>query len=106
MVALDRHDVLDLDSYRRVVVDGEQVEIAPELLRHVDKRRAAMLAALEAGAPAYGVTTGLGYMIVQGESNLDAAVVIAGMITIGLVGATIDYLMRAAEGHVRRKWGQ
>ena len=38
--------------------------------------------------------TGLGYMIVQGESNLDAAVVISGMITIGMVGATIDYLMR------------
>jgi NitT/TauT family transport system permease protein len=50
--------------------------------------------------------TGLGYMIVQGESNLDAAVVISGMITIGMVGATIDYLMRAAEGRIRQKWGQ
>jgi taurine transport system permease protein len=50
--------------------------------------------------------TGLGYMIVQGESNLNADVVIAGMITIGVVGATIDYLMRAAESRVRRKWGQ
>lgn len=50
--------------------------------------------------------TGLGYMIVQGESNLDAAVVISGMITIGLVGATIDFLMRAAERRIRRKWGQ
>jgi ABC-type nitrate/sulfonate/bicarbonate transport system permease component len=50
--------------------------------------------------------TGLGYMIVQGESNLNADVVIAGMMTIGVVGATIDYLMRAAESRVRRKWGQ
>ena len=50
--------------------------------------------------------TGLGYMIVQGESNLDAAVVISGMVTIGVVGATIDYLMRAAERHIRVKWGQ
>ena len=50
--------------------------------------------------------TGLGYMIVQGESNLDAAVVISGMVTIGIVGATIDYLMRAAERHIRAKWGQ
>ena len=50
--------------------------------------------------------TGLGYMIVQGESNLDAAVVIAGMITIGLVGAAIDYLMRTMEESIRRKWGR
>jgi len=50
--------------------------------------------------------TGLGYMIVQGESNLDAAVVISGMVTIGVVGATIDYLMRVAERHIRVKWGQ
>ena len=50
--------------------------------------------------------TGLGYMIVQGESNLDAAVVISWMMTIGVVGATIDYLMRAAEGRIRQKWGQ
>ncbi len=51
-------------------------------------------------------STGLGYMIVQGESNLDAAVVISGMVTIGIVGATIDYLMRMAEGKIRKKWGQ
>ncbi len=50
--------------------------------------------------------TGLGYMIVQGESNLNADVVISGMITIGVVGATIDYLMRAVERHIRTKWGQ
>jgi NitT/TauT family transport system permease protein len=50
--------------------------------------------------------TGLGYMIVQGESNLDAAVVISGMAIIGVVGAAIDYLMRTAEGRIRQKWGR
>jgi NitT/TauT family transport system permease protein len=50
--------------------------------------------------------TGLGYMIVQGESNLDAAVVISGMVTIGVVGAAIDYLMRATEGFIRQRWGR
>jgi histidine ammonia-lyase len=40
----------------------EAVEVAPELLRAVDERRTAMLRALEDGAAAYGVTTGLGYM--------------------------------------------
>jgi histidine ammonia-lyase len=62
MSRLDRHDALDLDLYRRIVRDGEPLEIAPELLRAVDARREAMLRALEAGATAYGVTTGLGYL--------------------------------------------
>jgi histidine ammonia-lyase len=62
MIRLDRHDALNLDLYRRIVRDGERVEIAPELLRTVDERRAAMLRALESGVPAYGVTTGLGYL--------------------------------------------
>ena len=61
MIVLDRHDALDLALYRRVVRDGERVQIAPEALRFVEERRSAMLAALDAGVPAYGVTTGLGY---------------------------------------------
>ncbi len=51
-------------------------------------------------------STGLGYMIVQGESNLAPAVVIAGMATIGVVGALIDYTMRALEDWIRRDWGR
>ena len=62
MIRLDRHDALDLDLYRRIVRDGELVELDPAGLRRVDERRAAMLRALDAGTPAYGVTTGLGYM--------------------------------------------
>ncbi|HVB50012.1 MAG TPA: ABC transporter permease [Burkholderiales bacterium] len=50
-------------------------------------------------------STGLGYMIVQGESNLAPAVVIAGMVTIGVIGALIDYSMRALEDWIRRDWG-
>ncbi|TAM86134.1 MAG: ABC transporter permease [Candidimonas sp.] len=49
-------------------------------------------------------STGLGYMIVQGESNLNAPVVIAGMVTIGVVGALIDYVMRRIEYRIYRKW--
>jgi len=62
VIRLDSHDALDLGLYRRVVREGEQVELAPALLQRVDQRRAAMLRALEAGTPAYGVTTGFGYM--------------------------------------------
>ncbi len=62
MIRIDSHDALDLSLYRRIVRDGEPVELASTLLGQVDERRAAMLRALEAGTPAYGVTTGLGYM--------------------------------------------
>lgn len=48
--------------------------------------------------------TGLGYMIVQAGSNLQPAIVMSGMITIGVVGAAIDYAMRAIQHRVRRKW--
>lgn len=62
MIELDRHDALDLDLYRRIVVDREPVSLAAGVLRLVDARRREMLRAIEAGAPAYGVTTGLGYL--------------------------------------------
>ncbi|MDR3521868.1 MAG: ABC transporter permease [Acidocella sp.] len=51
-------------------------------------------------------STGLGYLIIQGESNLSSTVVVAGMITIGLTGAAIDFAMLRAERFVRRNWGQ
>jgi histidine ammonia-lyase len=62
VIRLEAPGTLDLASYRRIVRGREEVALAPELLRRVDERRAAMLHALEAGAPAYGVTTGLGYL--------------------------------------------
>ena len=51
-------------------------------------------------------STGLGYMIVQGGSNLQPAIVISGMITIGIVGAAIDYGMRALQHLVQRRWAR
>jgi len=50
-------------------------------------------------------STGLGFLIIQGESNIEPAVVVAGMLTIGVVGAIIDYGMRALEKWIRRDWG-
>ena len=51
-------------------------------------------------------SSGLGYMIVQGESNLDAPIVLAGMVVIGLVGSLIDYLMLRLEKHIKRNWNE
>ena len=62
MIVLDRHDALDVATYRRIVDDGERVEVGEGALRRLDECRAAMLDAIAAGAQAYGVTTGLGYL--------------------------------------------
>jgi taurine transport system permease protein len=51
-------------------------------------------------------SSGLGYMIVQGESNLDASVVLAGMVVIGAAGSLIDYLMLRLERHIKRNWNE
>lgn len=51
-------------------------------------------------------SSGLGYMIVQGESNLDAPVVLAGMVVIGVIGSLIDYLMLRLERHIKRNWNE
>lgn len=62
MILLDRPQRLDADRYRRIVVERETVAVAPALLDAVDAQRARMLAHLASGAPAYGVSTGLGYL--------------------------------------------
>jgi histidine ammonia-lyase len=71
VIRLARHDGLDLATYRRIVEDGESVELADEALRRVEDRRAAMLRAIDAGAAAYGVTTGLGYLSTRSISVED-----------------------------------
>ena len=73
MIVLDRHDALDLETYRRIVEGGERIEPAPEALAYVDARRHGMLEALEAGQPLYGVTTGLGYLASQPIAEQDRA---------------------------------
>lgn len=62
MIELDRYDALDLDSYRRIVLNGEPIAVSEGLFEHVDRRRKALLRHLATGVPAYGVTTGLGYL--------------------------------------------
>jgi histidine ammonia-lyase len=62
MITLSGPETLDRGLYDRIVRDGEQVELDADALERVDAGRAGMLAALDAGTPAYGVTTGLGYL--------------------------------------------
>ncbi len=57
------------------------------------------------GAELIVVSAGIGYLMVQGQSNLKTAIVMSGMIAIGLVGVVIDVLLRFLERGVARGRG-
>src|SRR5947207_6787308 len=69
MIVLGSRDRLDLDRYRRIVVEREAVAIDPAALTEVATARRRLLAHLDTGAAAYGVTTSVGYLA---TTRLDA----------------------------------
>jgi ABC-type nitrate/sulfonate/bicarbonate transport system permease component len=56
------------------------------------------------GAELIVVSSGIGYLMVQGQSNLATSIVMAGMAAIGIVGFAIDLGLRSLEAHIRRGW--
>lgn len=58
------------------------------------------------GAELIVVSSGIGYLMVLGQSNINTAIVMCGMIAIGVIGAFIDFLLRWVERRVRASWGQ
>lgn len=57
------------------------------------------------GAELIVVSSGIGYVMVQGQSNLSPSTVVSAMVVIGLVGLAIDTALRFAEARVSAKWG-
>ena len=57
------------------------------------------------GAELIVASAGVGYMMVQGQSNISTPTVMAGMLAIGLVGLLIDVALRQMEALVRRRRG-
>ena len=57
------------------------------------------------GAELIVASSGVGYMMVQGQSAVSTTTVIAGMVAIGIVGVIIDVALRAFESAVRRSRG-
>ena len=58
------------------------------------------------GAELIVASSGIGYLMVKGQSNLSTAIVMSGMIAIGIVGFAIDVLLRALEARVNQKRGR
>ena len=57
------------------------------------------------GAELIVASAGVGYLMVQGQSNISTPTVMAGMIAIGIVGLVIDVALRQVEAFVRRRRG-
>jgi len=58
------------------------------------------------GAELIVVGSGVGYMMVQGQLNVDTPIVMAGMVAIGLVGVVIDWMLRTTERRINAHWGR
>jgi ABC-type nitrate/sulfonate/bicarbonate transport system permease component len=58
------------------------------------------------GAELIVASSGIGYLIVKGQSNISTTTVMAGMIAIGMVGFAIDVALRHVEARIHRKRGR
>ena len=54
------------------------------------------------GAELIVASSGIGYLLVKGQASISAAIVMSGMIAIGIVGFAIDALLRHVEARIRR----
>jgi ABC-type nitrate/sulfonate/bicarbonate transport system permease component len=54
------------------------------------------------GAELIVASSGIGYLMVKGQSNISTTTVMSGMVAIGIVGALIDVALRALEARVAR----
>jgi taurine transport system permease protein len=54
------------------------------------------------GAELIVASSGIGYLMVKGQSNISTAIVMSGMIAIGVVGVAIDVALRALQARIER----
>lgn len=58
------------------------------------------------GAELIVASAGIGYVMVQAQSNLAPAIVMSGMLAVGVVGVALDVALRRMEALVKSRWGQ
>lgn len=58
------------------------------------------------GAELIVASAGIGYVMVQAQSNLAPAIVMAGMLAVGVIGLALDVALRRMETLVKARWGQ
>ena len=57
------------------------------------------------GAELIVASSGIGYLMVKGQSSINTPIVMSGMVAIGAVGATIDIVLRRIEAYILRRHG-
>ena len=58
------------------------------------------------GAELIVVSSGIGYVMTQGQMNLSPETVITAMLVIGLIGLILDVILRMVEARVSSKWNR
>jgi NitT/TauT family transport system permease protein len=58
------------------------------------------------GAELIVASSGIGYLLVKGQANINTSIVMSGMIAIGIVGFAIDALLRQLEAAINRRRGR
>ncbi|HEX8013192.1 MAG TPA: ABC transporter permease [Casimicrobiaceae bacterium] len=58
------------------------------------------------GAELIVASSGIGYLLVKGQASISTAIVMSGMIAIGVVGFIIDALLRQFEAQLNRRHGR
>jgi NitT/TauT family transport system permease protein len=58
------------------------------------------------GAELIVASSGIGYLMVKGQSNISTTTVMSGMIAIGAVGYLIDIALRRFEAHINASRGR
>ena len=58
------------------------------------------------GAELIVASSGIGYLMVKGQGSISTATVMSGMIAIGIVGLSIDLLLRMLEARIHRSRGR
>lgn len=58
------------------------------------------------GAELIVASSGVGYMMVQAQGSFETPIVLAGMVSIGIVGLIIDRLLQFASDRIGYKWRQ
>lgn len=56
------------------------------------------------GAELIVASSGVGYLIVQGQGSVETPIVMAGMATIGFIGLVIDLGLRQIDARIGRNW--
>lgn len=57
------------------------------------------------GAELIVASSGIGYLMVKGQSSINTPIVMSGMVAIGAVGILIDVLLRRIETYIRHRHG-